>query len=275
MPRLFLTNDDSHRSPLLGIVLKVAKRFGELTVVVPKEEQSWRAKAISRFGHLHLEPCELFGHPSYTLTGTPADCTGVGVYHLFDSPPDLVLSGINAGLNTGTGFLFSSGTVGACLEANIAGVPALALSQELDTPTRNKYMATYALEPETLARFEAQVVPRLERLLEVFLTDGPLRREPVTWNVNFPFLFGPEEPFVVAPLGDTRYGSCFVEEPGFPAGRSFRHDLKKIEYDPREECDSALLRRGKPTITPLDMRSFGQSHPLVPVLPATLFESLG
>ena len=53
-------------------------------------------------------------------------------YHLFEEKPDMVVSGINMGINMGLGFVLSSGTVGACLEANIAGVPAVALSQELD-----------------------------------------------------------------------------------------------------------------------------------------------
>jgi len=67
----------------------------------------------------------------HALDGTPADCADIGIYHLFESRPDLLISGINTGGNEGLGFLLSSGTVGACLEANIAGLPAVALSQGL------------------------------------------------------------------------------------------------------------------------------------------------
>ena len=59
------------------------------------------------------------------MTGTPADCVNLGIYNLLESKPDIVVSGVNLGFNTGLGFLLASGTVGACFEANIAGLPGL------------------------------------------------------------------------------------------------------------------------------------------------------
>jgi 5'-nucleotidase len=64
----------------------------------------------------------------FAVGGFPADCTNLGVHSLFDTPPELVVSGVNIGLNVGLGFFLSSGTVGAAMEGWIAGIPAIALS---------------------------------------------------------------------------------------------------------------------------------------------------
>src|SRR5690606_19610899 len=61
------------------------------------------------------------------VSGYPADAAQLGI-HALGPPPDLVVSGINLGYNHGAGFLMSSGTVGAAVEAWISGVPAVALS---------------------------------------------------------------------------------------------------------------------------------------------------
>ena len=129
--KILLTNDDSHDSPFFETAIALLADFGELTIVVPAQEQSWRGKCMTRHGKLALEETEICGHKAYSVDGSPADCANAGLHHLCDSPPDLVVSGINLGHNVGLGYVFSSGTVGACLEGNICGVPGLALSQRL------------------------------------------------------------------------------------------------------------------------------------------------
>src|SRR6185295_873690 len=100
-------------------------------VVVPHVERSWVGKSISRFDVIRVEKGERDGISLYTATGTPADCASLAIHTLFPERPDLVVSGITLGLNFGLAFLLSSGTVGAAIEASIAGVPALAFSLAL------------------------------------------------------------------------------------------------------------------------------------------------
>jgi 5'-nucleotidase len=251
--KILLTNDDSHISPLLGFVIAKLRHLGDLTVVVPKHEQSWKGKSMTRFAFVHAEAIELFGHPSFTVDGTPADCVNVGIYHLCGAKPDLVVSGINAGLNAGMGFIFSSGTVGACLEGNIAGIPGIALSQAFDTATMNHYAAEYALPPETHARLERQTGPLLDRVFGVFQKHSSLLAQPITWNVNLPFLADPAVEVRPTSMSRSTYGNFF--------GRTethFEHRLQEVFPDMTPGNDTHAIRTGHVSVTPLDMRAFGQ-----------------
>ncbi|CAI8052821.1 5'-nucleotidase SurE [Geodia barretti] len=134
--QILVTNDDGPASPLVSPLIRAAASLGTVTVVLPATERSWTAKAMTRYADLPLARRD---HPDrdgnavsgFTLGGTPADCVNAGCYLLGPRPPDLVLSGVNAGENTGVSYAAGSGTIGACLEANIALVPAIALSQQL------------------------------------------------------------------------------------------------------------------------------------------------
>ena len=126
-PKILLTNDDSHDSPLFHFAIDELQKLGDLTISVPATEQSWKGKAMTRFGNVYVEEISIHGTGAWSITGTPADCVNIAIYNLMETPPDVVVSGTNIGKNTGLSFMWSSGTVGACLEANIAGLPALAL----------------------------------------------------------------------------------------------------------------------------------------------------
>ncbi|MCO6430270.1 MAG: 5'/3'-nucleotidase SurE [Deltaproteobacteria bacterium] len=261
--KVLLTNDDSHRSPLLASIIHYLKRDHELLVVVPKHEQSWRSKCMTRFGFIHREDLEIAGYPAVSLDGSPADCVNIAIHHFYPSGkgPDFVVSGINAGLNIGTGFIWSSGTVGACLEANIAGVPAIALSQEFDIETRNKYAAEYSMNKEVILRLERQTESILDRVLPR-LTSGPLFEKSITWNINFPFHLQNNFDLSISPMAPSRYGSCFrrtevTQMEGQQISR-FEHDLIDVYPNAAQGSDAERLRSGSVTITPLDIFSFGQ-----------------
>ena len=49
--RILLTNDDSHDSPLFLLAIKVLEGLGDLTIVVPAQEHSWKGKSMTRFGN--------------------------------------------------------------------------------------------------------------------------------------------------------------------------------------------------------------------------------
>lgn len=128
--RILVTNDDSISSEVLLPLAKWAKQFGEVTVVVPKYEQSGKSHCIEI--HKAFEVREVpFDDPdikAYTVDSSPADCVRYAIegMHL---DFDFVISGINRGLNLGIDMLYS-GTVGAVFEAACFGLPAVALSTE-------------------------------------------------------------------------------------------------------------------------------------------------
>jgi 5'/3'-nucleotidase SurE len=123
-----LTNDDGVDSPALIPFARALAAGLDLRVVVPDRERSWIAKAITRFEPVSVHELEREGVPIWACSGYPADAVQLGIHGLFDTPPDLVISGINLGYNHGAGFLMSSGTVGAAVEAWVSGVPSIAFS---------------------------------------------------------------------------------------------------------------------------------------------------
>ena len=251
---ILLTNDDSHNSPLFRFAIDFVKTLGEVTIVVPKHEQSWTGKSMSRFHPLSVSQMQLQGDTVYCVDGTPADCVNIGVYHLCPKPPDLVVSGINIGVNAGIGYLFSSGTVGACLEANVAGRPAIALSQSLAPPVFQALTHHRHIEADEEARLRTQTVAILERVFQTLLRHDDMFQRPVTWNVNLPYAAAPDWHLVPTVIGHTVYGSCFQ-----PHGEQFRHAGGTSYTDRREHTDGMVVQRGQVSVTCIDMRQLGQT----------------
>lgn len=126
--RILMTNDDGIDAPGLTALAEAFDELGEVRVVVPDRERSWVGKAITRFDPVRVEEQDRSGVKMVAVSGYPADAVQLGIYALDGPPPDLVVSGINLGYNHGAGFLMSSGTVGAAVEAWISGIPAVAVS---------------------------------------------------------------------------------------------------------------------------------------------------
>jgi len=255
--KILITNDDSHRSPLLEIAVDFFSQLGSVTLVVPLHEQSWTGKSMTRFSTVVAHSVDLLGRKATSVSGTPADAINLAIRNLLDEPPDLVVSGINAGFNIGLGFILSSGTVGACIEANLAGVPAIALSQAFDSETRNRYMADYAIAPETVARFRTQAFGVLSRFTEVVLSDEHRQdflREPITWNINFPYELVGESKLHLAPLGQTRYGQVFHPQnlQLGDDGEVYQHGKVELIHDTNPACDSSVIGRGQASLSVLD-----------------------
>ena len=126
--RILLVNDDGIFAKGIYHLAKAAATLGEVWVVAPAAQCSAMSHHIT-FGRtfvVHQEDI-LDGIPAFSVDGTPADCVKVAVNHVLPEKPDLVLSGINDGYNTGIDILYS-GTVGAAMEALLQGIPAMAFS---------------------------------------------------------------------------------------------------------------------------------------------------
>ncbi len=250
-PCILLTNDDSHDSPLFHFVIDALHKLGELHVVVPATEQSWKGKSMTRFGSLYVEEIAIHGTPAWSVTGTPADCVNLALYNLLPRRPDIVVSGINIGKNVGLGFVFASGTVGACLEANIAGLPALALSQELTREDFIHWDQHRAFRPETATALRASIDTLVPRIWSQFVTTH--FSEKTTWNINFPFAPGQAPDIHRTRLGYTTYRDCFRQR-----GDQYHFALAAADLDPAADTDDATLKAGHISATLLDIRTFGQ-----------------
>ena len=125
--KILITNDDGIFAPGIVPLVEWAKKHGEVTVVAPKIEQSGKSHAIEFVKPFEIKRVELWdGVEAYSCDSTPADCVRFGIMGLKRSY-DLVLSGINRGVNLGVDMIYS-GTVAAVFEASYWKHKALAIS---------------------------------------------------------------------------------------------------------------------------------------------------
>jgi 5'-nucleotidase len=161
--RILIANDDGIYSPGIAALARVAARFGDVRIVAPDVEQSSMGHAITHSRPLSYKKTPIGDFEAYRVNGTPADCVALGAHHW--DKVDLVLSGINLGLNIGHG-MWHSGTLAAAKQATLLGLRGIAFSAP-SGPT----------EPD----FEA-LDPHVERVLALLIEDDELDLV----NVNFP-----------------------------------------------------------------------------------------
>jgi 5'-nucleotidase len=234
--RILLTNDDGIFAPGLKALRKELKALGDLTVVAPALEQSGVGHAITLLTPLVVrevddEDGETLG---YQVEGRPADCVKLAILELMPEPPDLIVSGINAGANVGINVLYS-GTVAAAIEGAFFQVTSIACSLEMNGSGH----ADYPLA----ARQSAQMI---RSILDTAPVPGSL------FNVNLPAAArGTPAGVKVVPMSIGRHGERF-ERRTDPRGRTYYW----ISYAPPyhlegPETDVSALAEGYITLTPL------------------------
>jgi 5'-nucleotidase len=247
MDRLLLTNDDGVDSPALAPFARALGALGEVDVVVPDRERSWIGKAISRVEEVTTATVERDGLAVTTCTGYPADAVQLGVKTLPATPPDVVVSGINLGLNHGSAFLLSSGTVGAAVEAWICGLPGIAFSTGVG---RTRYASWRREAASELARdaWERIATVCAAVLADLLATDLPAAADVI--SVNVPWDVTAATPRRVTTVARTGYGRLFD---AVDVDR-YRHSLMAVDaLGPLDGTDVEAFGEGAVTITPLRM----------------------
>lgn len=127
--RILLTNDDGYQAPGITALFEALTAANhDVTLIAPATQQSGASASITSSG----VTLEKHAENIYSVSGRPADAVLVGLAEVFkDSPPDLVISGANFGQNSGQDAMIS-GTVGAATIAHLRGVPAIAISVEIN-----------------------------------------------------------------------------------------------------------------------------------------------
>lgn len=245
MGYLLVTNDDGVDCPTLPPLVRALRELAEVRVVVPTTERSWISKAITRWDELRVERVEREGIEILAVHGFPADCTNLGVHSLFDAEPEMVVSGINLGLNVGLGFFLSSGTVGAASEGWIAGIPAIALSVGTWGSDREwkRDLAPLAREGvwERVAVLSADIVRSVR---EIGFPEGV-----DLLSVNFPLDAGLDTPRVVTGIAAVGYDRLFRRKEAGVYVHDYGGGLRVgSELD---GTDIAALADGRVSITPI------------------------
>ena len=129
--KILLTNDDGIYASGLAALKEELVKIGDVTIVAPERQKSAVSNSITLYYPLIVKKHkDKFCDAVYSIDGTPADAVKLSLLELLPEPPDVVVSGINIGLNTGSNILYS-GTVAGALEASQFGITAIALSLEL------------------------------------------------------------------------------------------------------------------------------------------------
>src|SRR3954452_24902009 len=164
--RILITNDDGVYSPGIAALAQVASRFGEVRIVAPDVEMSSASASITSARPLSYKRTQLptSGLEAYRVNGTPGDCVMLGTT-LWEKV-DVVLSGINIGLNLGNA-IWHSGTLAAAKQAALLGLRGIAFS----APATEKEQPDFELRK-----------PWVSSVLEMLLAIPDM----CLVNVNFP-----------------------------------------------------------------------------------------
>ncbi len=243
--RILITNDDGINAPGLAVLHEIATEIagpqGEVWTVAPAFEQSGVGHMIS---YTHPTMIAEMGPRRFAAEGSPADCVLAGLHDVLkDSPPDLVLSGVNRGNNSAENAVYS-GTLGGAMEGALQGMRAIALSQYYGPKQRD------AADPFEAARVYGAAIVR--DLLDKgdWGADAGYR---LFYNVNFPPVPAADvQGRRVAPQG-YREGTSFSVAPHTaPSGRRFlwvtggRQDMPTAPG-----TDAAVNLDGYISITPM------------------------
>ncbi|CFX48288.1 broad specificity 5'(3')-nucleotidase and polyphosphatase [Candidatus Filomicrobium marinum] len=234
--RILVTNDDGINAQGLTVLEEIAHELSDdVWVVAPETNQSGSAHSLTIHEPLR---CREVAERKFAIRGTPTDCVIMGVRHiLLNTPPDLVLSGVNHGSNLAEDVTYS-GTVAGAMEGAMLGIPSIAMSLTCgfdkngdihwDTPRSHG--------PELI-----------RRLLKNQLPAG------VLINVNYPDL-PPDEVsgMMITTQGHRDQNLLNIDERLDPWGRSyFWFGFERRLSHPVEGSDLWAIANGLISVTPL------------------------
>src|SRR5215831_695158 len=228
MPRILVTNDDGVHSDGIHALAGALAALGEVLIVAPHVEASAIGHALTLRRPLRVEEIRA---GVYEVDGTPTDCVNIALTKIYQTPPDLIVSGINKGYNLGDDVTYS-GTVSGALEGALLGVPSIAVSQER---TRGAYDFRHSAEA---ARTIAALV----------LRDGIVGAQTFL-SLNVPS--GTPKGFRLT-VQARRNHVTTVDERVDPRGRAYYWiEEGENEWEPHDRSDFQAVRDGYISVTPL------------------------
>ena len=229
MKRILVTNDDGVYSEGVTILARELEALGEVIVVAPDREQSATGHSLTLTRPLRMQKLD---GGRYAVDGTPTDCVNLAVLWLLkDSLPDIIVSGINFGLNVGDDVTYS-GTVSATFEGSLLGIPSIAFSQEIAEGF------SFARSARLAARFVGNLLAEPDLPSDLLL------------NVNFPAHDALGVRFTR--LGKRVYKQSVVEKLD-PRGRKYYWIAGTPEWQEDHGTDHEAVQSGWVSVTPLHL----------------------
>lgn len=243
--RILLTNDDGIYAPGLRALRLELQKIAEVTVVAPASEQSGVGHSITLLNPLLVQEVQDDQQQfiGWAVEGRPADCVKLALLELLPEPPDLLVSGLNAGSNAGINVLYS-GTVAAAIEGAFFRQTSIAVSLEYTKP-----------KPLDFAR-AAQVA---RRVIEQIMAQRPAQGS--LFNVNIPsFDRGPLRGVRTVPQNVAPYVETYDRRVD-PRGRVYFWSKPGLNCpEPHPDSDVTALAEGYVTVTPLQFCMTRHDH---------------
>lgn len=238
--RILVTNDDGYHAPGLAVLEEIAAQFSDdIWVCAPSEEQSGAGHSLTLNRPVRLQK---YAERRFAVTGTPTDSVMMALREVLDTPPDLILSGVNRGANLGDDITYS-GTVSAAIEGALAGIRSIALSQVYG-PSNNGGGDAELFD--TAAKWGPKAI---QPLLDAPFDDRTLV------NVNFPPCPADQVQGIrVVRQGFHDYSRGSIVEGKDPRGhRYFWFGLHPIEHTADHGTDLEAIADGHVAVTPLQL----------------------
>lgn len=140
--RILLSNDDGYFAPGLNVLAQYMASLADITVVAPERNRSGASNSLTLDRPLNVRRAQ---NGFFYVNGTPTDCVHLALTGLMESPPDMVISGINDGANMGDDTIYS-GTVAAAMEGYLLDIPSMAISMSQHNSTHFETAARVAVE---------------------------------------------------------------------------------------------------------------------------------
>lgn len=267
MRDVLLVNDDGYKSAGIRTLFKQLQNEYAVVAVAPENQQSWKGKSISGHTPINVSRVSHLGYKGYSVTGSPADCTQVGMFEFFESgKPDLVVSGLNDGANIGQAHILSSGTVGAALEASLQGIPAFA-SSVWGLKGAYKNLDFESKQAEKIFLVAAKITTQI--INKVMESGFPKHTQVIC--INVPFNATVDADIVITKPHSQPYGKLFKE---YTDGNFVNVGNTELCLSDETSTDLYALTQGKVSVIPLkiELTSDIVRTDLAKILNATLAE---
>lgn len=229
--QILVTNDDGIYSEGIETLASSLKSTGEVWVVAPDRERNAVSRSLTLHRPLRIHKIRL---RYFAINGTPTDCVLLGVNWILKQRPHLVVSGINKGLNLGEDIAYS-GTVSAAMEAALLGIPAFAISLDIEGGAHYKPAAQFAAR---LARY----------ILKHGMPSNTIL------NVNVPNTRGKKINCFKVTRQGKRIQSNMVTEKVDPRGEKYYWiGSSWKQYEDIDNCDFKAIEEKCISITPLHL----------------------
>lgn len=236
--RILVTNDDGIEAHGIEVLTRIAETISDdVWVVAPAQDNSGASHSLSLKGPLRQKQ---YDEKRFAIEGTPTDCVIMAVRQLLgETPPDLILSGINHGQNIAEDVTYS-GTIAGAIEGVMLGIPSIALS------------LTTGFEAPGSEHWETPEVLGAALVTDLLKAGWP---SDVLMNVNFPDC----APDLVKGRAATRQGRrdqnlLMIDAREDPRGRDYYwFDFQRKRSNPAPGTDLFAVYNNWISVTPLHL----------------------